>query len=189
MNAQEQSAVLEQARRGDSSAFEALYREFARPVLGLCWHLLGTKEAAEDAVHEVFIKVQRSMNTYNGSIPFRNWLFSIASHYCIDILRGRKREKLWMTEEDFESEQVPAPMASPLTELVAQEKGARVRAAVAQLPYKYRVPLVLQYYSDLSYDEIAAQLRMKRNTIATMIFRAKQELRHALAMELREDAR
>ncbi|MDD5544120.1 MAG: sigma-70 family RNA polymerase sigma factor [Acidobacteriia bacterium] len=189
MNTQEQSAVLEQARRGDSSAFEALYREFAAPVLGLCRHMLGTKEAAEDALHEVFIKVQRSMNTFNDSMPFRNWLFSVASHYCIDVLRGRQHDRLWMTDEDFEPEQAPAPPASPLTELIAQEKGARIRAAVDRLRDEYRLPLVLQYYSDLSYDEIAAQLHMKRNTVATMIFRGKQELRHALAMEFREVAR
>lgn len=180
----EMSTIIGRASEGDASALESLYQRFARPVFGLCRNLLGSKEAAEDATHEVFIKVQRSISTYNGSIPFLNWLFSVTSHYCIDVLRRRQREPLWTTEDDV-VELAPAHARSPLTEVLVKDQARRVRAAIAHLPGKYRVPLVLEYYSDLSYDEIAEQLHMKRNTVATLIFRAKQELRYALAEERR----
>jgi RNA polymerase sigma-70 factor (ECF subfamily) len=189
METPELSAVIEHACSGDSSSLEVLYREFARPVFGLCRHLLGSKEAAEDAVHEVFIKMQRSITTYNGSIPFRNWLFSITSHHCIDVLRKRKWERLWVSEEEMKPEMMPISTASPLAEVIAKDQGTRVREAVARLPEKYRVPLVMQYYSDLSYEEIADQLHLKRNTVATLIFRAKQELRHKLAEKSQEGKR
>lgn len=64
---------------------------------------------------------------------------------------------------------------------MAQEERDAVRAAIAALPERYRVPLVLRYYSELRYEEIAATLNLPRNTVATLIFRAKQELRRVLA--------
>ena len=70
---------------------------------------------------------------------------------------------------------------SPLNELLHSERVDAVRAAIEKLPPKYRAPLALRYYSDLSYDEIAEQLGMKRPQVATLIFRAKQELRQSLA--------
>jgi RNA polymerase sigma-70 factor, ECF subfamily len=64
---------------------------------------------------------------------------------------------------------------------MSKEARAQVRDAIARLPVKYRVPLMLRYYSELSYDEIAQQLDMERNYVAALLFRAKQELRRKLA--------
>ncbi len=183
MDAPDLSEILERARKGDSAAVEALYRRFARPVYGMCRNLLGSKEAAEDATQEVFMKMQRGVAGYNGSIPFLNWLFSVTSHHCIDLLRKRSREQGWVTGDELPLERASNPMASPLTEVLVKDKGAHVREAMAQLPVKYRVPLTLQYFGDLKYDEIAERLHLNRNTVATLIFRAKQELRVLLGRE------
>jgi RNA polymerase sigma-70 factor (ECF subfamily) len=69
---------------------------------------------------------------------------------------------------------------SPLGAVISKEERAKVRDAIARLPENYRVPLVLRYYSELSYEEIAQQLDVERNNVATLIFRAKQELRRRL---------
>jgi RNA polymerase sigma-70 factor (ECF subfamily) len=74
----------------------------------------------------------------------------------------------------------PSPELSPLSAVIETEERARVRDAIARLPDSYRVPLVLRYYSELSYEEIARQLQLQRNHVATLIFRAKQELRRKL---------
>ncbi len=73
--------------------------------------------------------------------------------------------------------------APPLSQTMLEERGEEVRQAVARLPEQYRVPLTLRYYSELSYDEIAAQLGLTRTHVATLIFRAKQELRGMLGGE------
>ncbi len=69
---------------------------------------------------------------------------------------------------------------SPLGAVLSTEERAQVRDAVARLPENYRVPLVLRYYGELSYDEIAQQLGLQRNYVAALLFRAKQELRRKL---------
>jgi RNA polymerase sigma-70 factor, ECF subfamily len=70
---------------------------------------------------------------------------------------------------------------SPLGAVISKEERVKVRDTIARLPENYRMPLVLRYYSELSYDEIAQQLGLERNYVAALIFRGKQELRRRLA--------
>ena len=175
--------VLERARAHDTEALGEIYRRYARRVFGLCRYMLGSPESAEDAMSEVFLKLQRSIGSYDGSIPFPNWLLRVAGHQCIDALRRSQRGRQVVVEVEDEATDVePASSGpSPLTAAIRTEERAQVREAIARLPENYRVPLVLRYYGELSYDEIAQQLGLERNSVAVLIFRAKQELRRRLA--------
>jgi RNA polymerase sigma-70 factor (ECF subfamily) len=173
--------VLELARRGEEQALGELHRRFARRVRGLCRHLLRSAESAEDASSEVFVRVARMLTSYNGSVPFERWLFSIASHHCIDLLRKQQRERRWLGEEDVEVLSIAIAADSPLNELIREERREAVREALAKLPGRFRVPLALRYYGEFSYEEIAQQLHLTRANVATLVFRAKQELRQVLA--------
>jgi RNA polymerase sigma-70 factor (ECF subfamily) len=173
--------VLGLARGGDGQAVGDLHRRFSRRVLGLCRHLLRSAESAEDAGSEVFLRMARMLASYNGSVPFERWLFSIASHHCIDLLRKQQRERRWLDDEDVEALPISIVADSPLNELIREERREAVREALARLPEKFRVPLALRYYGEFSYDEIAQQLQLTRANVATLVFRAKQELRQALA--------
>ena len=172
--------VVRRARQGDAEAFGELYHQFYPRVLGLCRHLLGSREAAEDAAAEVFIRVQRAMKTFDSALPFPRWLLSIASHHCIDQLRRRRVEHRLFDPTEVETHDPASLSASPLQDLVAAERRDAVRGAVESLPERYRMPLVLRYYSEMSYDQIAGALGLNRNHVATLIFRAKQELRRVL---------
>lgn len=178
--------LVERARRGEPAAFAELYQGFSRRVFGLCRHLLSTTEAAEDATSEVFLRVQRSMNSYNPALPFQRWLLSVASHYCVDRLRRRQVESRLFSAEEPVMSTPDARVRSPLAGVLVEERKKEVRAAVGRLPERFRLPLVLRYYSELSYEEIAATLGTNRNSVATLIFRAKRELRRALASMQRE---
>lgn len=180
MNTLELEAVVRRARQGDAGSLAEIHRLLFHRVLGLCWHMLGSKEDAEDSCSEVFMCLPRIISDYDGSIPFERWLFSIASHRCLDTLRRKAREQRLFSEQDVEPLSVSVSATSPLNLLVNQERREAVRKALAQLPAKFRVPLTLRYYSDLSYDEIGSQLGLKRAHVATLIFRAKQELRQRL---------
>lgn len=169
--------VVERACAGEQEAQAELYRRFAPRVFGLCRHLLGRSEAAEEATSEVFLRVQRSLRRYNSSLPFQNWLFSVAGHFCIDELRKGRREQQLGSFENAEADAATVPAPSPLSEVLMKERRQEVQKAIAKLPEKYRLPLVLKYYGDLSYDEIAGQLGLARAHVATLIFRAKLELR------------
>ena len=175
------STVLGRAGSGDADAYGELYREFQPRVLALCRYLLGSLEDAEDAASEVFARLQRSMRTYDAALPFPKWLMSVASHHCVDVLRRRKVQQRIFDPPDERTPEPVAAQASPLEELVSTEQENAVRKAIAALPERSRLPLVLRYYNDLSYDEIAATLSLSRANVATLIFRAKQELRERLA--------
>ncbi|HEY7615540.1 MAG TPA: sigma-70 family RNA polymerase sigma factor [Terriglobales bacterium] len=176
-------SVIQRARGHDGEALGEIYRLFAGRVFGLCRYMLDSRESAEDATSEVFVKLQRSIDSYDGSAPFARWLLRVAGNQCIDTLRRQRRGKQVIVEVEPAAAAMEAPSAgpSPLGAVLSKEERAKVRDAIALLPENYRLPLVLRYYGELSYDEIARQLGMQKNNVAALIFRAKQELRRKLA--------
>jgi RNA polymerase sigma-70 factor (ECF subfamily) len=159
-----------------------MFREHAPRVRGLCRHILGSLDAAEDAVSEVYLKASRSRDLYDPGQPFGRWLMTVARHYCFDVLRRRQREaRLFTPSENGVADAAADAGHGPLTRLLEREARQSVRAAIDRLPPRYRLPLVLRYYEELSYDEIARELSVTRQDVATLLFRAKQKLRVALA--------
>jgi RNA polymerase sigma-70 factor (ECF subfamily) len=167
--------------------FADIYKTHYRRVFGLCRYLLNSFDAAEDATHEVFLRAQRRLVTYDPSLPFSSWVSGIATNHCIDLLRRRTTEKRIFEMDGSDTAEIAVSGSiTPLGEVLAAERGHDVRNALSQLPEKYRVPLVLAYYNELSYDEIAETLGLGRNHVATLIFRGKQQLREKLLKRARQ---
>ena len=103
----------------------------------------------------------------------------IASNYCIDLLRRKTAEYRIFDSDAGESYEPPSQGASPLGELLTAERGHDVRRALRSLT-EYRVPLVLAYYNELSYEEISDILGVERTQVAVLIFRGKEHLRQRL---------
>jgi RNA polymerase sigma-70 factor, ECF subfamily len=173
--------LLMQAGAGDRESLGELYRRFHPRVLGLCRYLLGSPAEAEDAAADVFARLPNAMKTYDSSLPFPRWLLSVAGHHCVDQLRRRRVEQRLFELAESEPLAATASEPSTLESLISAESQERVRQEIARLPDRYRAPLTLRYYSELSYDEIGAALRIPRSNVATLIFRAKKQLRSALA--------
>ena len=173
--------VIRRAREGHSEAFGELYRCSSRRALGLCLHLLGTREDAEDATAEVFMRLRAALDRYDESRPFRPWLTGVVVRPCLDRLRRRRRERRLFESEPDGPVPSAEPSGSPLASLLAEERRAAVNAAIAALPEHQRVPLVLRYHGEMSYDEIAERLDWTRQRVAVSLFRAKHSLRRALA--------
>ena len=161
--------------------FEALYRDHYRRVFGLCRRLLGRSAQAEDAALEVFVRAYRALDRYDTQQPFAGWILRIASNHCVDLLRGRARDGKLFDELDSEMDALDSSAAAVLDTLVDAERSTEVRDAIAALPDKYRLPIVLAYYNDANYDEIAHALGVTRNHVGVLLLRAKQLLRHSLA--------
>jgi len=176
-------SVIERAQSHDDDALGEIYRRYVRRVFGLCRYMLNSREGAEDATSDVFLKLQRSIESYDGSIPFPKWLLRVAGNQCIDVLRRQQRGvKVFVEVEDGAAViEAASSEPSPLGAVIRTQERAEVRDAIARLRQNYRVPLVLRYYGELSYDEIAHELGLERNNVAALIFRAKQELRRRLA--------
>jgi RNA polymerase sigma-70 factor (ECF subfamily) len=176
------SEVLARAKRGEDEAFGELYRRFSRRVFGLSFHLLGSREDAEDATSEVFLKVRWALSRYDPSVPFGAWAMSITANHCLDRLRRRRRERRLFALEPGDAD-LPAAGLSPLAEMMAEEQRLTVARALGALPERYRVPLALRYHAEMSYAEIAERMGVTRDHVAIALFRGKERLRRALAGE------
>ena len=125
------------------------------------------------------MEARRALDQYQDTQPFRPWLLAIAAHHCVDLIRRRSRES-----KLFEPEEAGAAIAgsttSPLEGLLRAEEGHQLRAAIRELPDRYRVPVVLRYYADLDYGSIAGTLEVSRSQVATLLFRARRQLREGL---------
>ena len=169
-----------------NAAFEILYREYYVRVFGLCRRLLNSSELAEDAAQEAFMRAYRSFRKYNPEQPFWQWIAAIANNHCVDLLRRQNRTDALFGDEAAEIEQLAADHSTALSDLISVEEANTVNAAVARLSAKYRVPLILAYFNQFSYDQIAEQLEISRNHVGVLLLRAKQRLRAELTNEVNQ---
>ena len=167
-------------------SYEELYRTHYRRVFGLCRQLLGAWDQAEDATQEVFLRAHRAFESYDPEQPFSGWILKIASNYCVDVVRRRAKETQLFGNEPAETIEVASDRPAAERELIAAEQAEKVKAAIESLPEKYRIPLVLAYYSESSYDAIATTLGITRNHVGVLILRGKQQLRRLLSEEEKE---
>ncbi len=179
MNHDEQ-VWLEQARQGDHVAFGRLVEAYQGPVYNLAYRMLGNSGEAEEAAQEAFIRAFTRLHTYDPSRKFSTWILSITSNYCIDLIRKR-RATLLSLEEPLPPH--PALMAdgaeNPEAQAVNHEREALVSALLAKLPEDYREAVVLRYWYDLSYEEIAEMTDTTVSAIKSRLFRARRQMAEA----------
>jgi RNA polymerase sigma-70 factor (ECF subfamily) len=156
MEGQDLESVIALAQGRDPEALAEIYRRYARRVFGLCHYMLDSPENAEDATSEVFLKLQRSIASYDGSVPFPRWLLRVAGNQCIDVLRRLKRVRLVIVEADEGAAAIEAagPEPSPLSAALTAEARAEVRDAIARLPQNYRMPLVLFFSTPAAFFSV-----------------------------------
>lgn len=171
--------TIARARAGDADAWGQLYRDYGAAVFRFCRRALPTKEDAEDATMEIFMKVREKLGQYDSARPFRAWLYKVAANHCWDLLR-RRRVRQGLETGDIETLPLEHPEPSQIDRLVVERSGQQVRSALDRLPSRARMALVLRYYADMSYDEIAGVLGVRRSFVGVVLLRARHQLRDAL---------
>src|SRR5580693_10012643 len=123
MEGMDLESVIECARGHDAEAMGEIYRRYVRRVFGLCRYMLDSRESAEDATSEVFLKLRRSIESYDRSIPFPRWLLRVAGNQCIDALRRRKRGRqvIVEVEEGVAVIEATSSEPSPLGAVISAE--------------------------------------------------------------------
>lgn len=179
MSTTELGQVLSEVRAGNNDAWGDLYRLYAPAIFRFCRRALPTREDAEDATTEVFMKVRQKLGTYDAARPFTAWLYKVASNHCWDMLR-RRRIRQDLETGDLETLPLEHPDPSVLERLQAEHSSKEVRSGLAKLPDRARMALVLRYYADMSYDEIADTLGVRRAFVGVLLLRARHQLREAL---------
>jgi RNA polymerase sigma-70 factor, ECF subfamily len=174
---QDEQVWLEQARQGDRVAFGRLVEAYQGPVYNLAYRMLGNSGEAEEAAQEAFIRAFTRLHTYDPSRKFSTWILSITSNYCIDLIRKR-RATLLSLEEPLPPH--PALMSdrteNPEAQAVNNEREALVQSLLARLPEDYREAVVLRYWYDLSYEEIAEMTDTTVSAIKSRLFRARRQM-------------
>lgn len=162
---------------GDQGAFGALVEHYQNAVFNLAYRLLGEPQEAEDAAQEAFLRAYANLARYDTDRPFKTWLLSITSNHCIDRLR--KRRLTWLSIEDEAMAPHPALVSSapnPEDAVLDLERSEGMQGLLSQLPPDYRIVVVLRYWYDMSYAEIAETLETTESAVKSRLFRARQTL-------------
>ncbi len=169
-------ADITAARRGNAAAFTRLVEAYQRPVYNLAYRMLGNADEAEEAAQETFLRVYTQLGTYQPGRKFSSWLLSIASHHCIDVLRRRRLTWLSIEDEEAPAEMLTSDAPGPEDTMLQNEQETTVRKMLATLPPDYRLPVVLRYWHELSYEEIAEATHSTVSAVKSKLFRARAML-------------
>ena len=181
--------LVKRAWQGDFRAFESLFYRYNRPLWKYAYRVLGNEEDASDVVQQVLIQLHRSLTNLQQPTRFRAWLFTIAHHKCIDLLRSSSSISINFSDfsaasqanQDFSPLQV-FPDPSPLPDEIIENKEMRhiLQQAILNLPERAAQVVALRYSTDLTFAEIGEVLDIKENSVKTLFQRAKNQLRQDL---------
>ena len=181
-------SLIDAHLKGDTTAFGEIVRRYGDSLLGYLMRMTGSIELAEDLFQETFKRVHEKADTFRGS-RIKSWLFAIATNVAIDGFRRNSRlqvtslnQKLDCDDEGRELSAVAVADNShePSQEAIMAERKEQVRQALELLPTKQRATLVLAYYQQLSYPEVAQVLGCSVGTVKTQMYRALKTLAQRL---------
>ncbi|MEM7028753.1 MAG: sigma-70 family RNA polymerase sigma factor [Chloroflexota bacterium] len=182
MNYQNNESIwINATKGGDQAAFTYLVEQYQRSIFNLCYRMLNDRLEAEDAVQETFLRAFQKLDSYDEARKFSSWLFSIASHYCLDQLK-RKRLSV-VSWDDVDVWQHPRANKSdqPENTFVAQEQANDVQHLLKILPPDYRASVILKYWHHYSCQEIADVLDLTVSAVKSKLFRARKMMANAVS--------
>ena len=182
-------SLIEAHCQGNPTAFTELVRRYGGVVLGYLIQMCGNRDQAEDFFQETFKRVHEKAHTFRGT-RLKPWLLTIATHIAMNGLRKKKRLKVVSLDQktdcingDCEEAGAVAILdnsCNPLDEAVNVEQKEQVRQAIGFLPARQRATLILAYYQQLSYPEVAVVLGCSVGTVKTQMYRALRTLAQKL---------
>ena len=168
---------LEQAIEGDKAAFGKLIEAFQGPVYNLAYRMLNNSGEAEEAAQEAFVRAWTRLHTYDPKRKFSTWLLSITSNYCIDQIRKRRALLLSIDEPLPPHPALTSDKAKgPEAQMASSEQQDLVQGLLQELPEEYRTAVILRYWQEMSYEEIAETTNSSVSAIKSRLFRARKQL-------------
>ncbi len=168
-------AIVELVLKGDADMFAALVERYKDAVQNLAYRMLGNVTEAEDVTQETFVRAYTQLSTYKIAHKFSTWLLSIASHLSIDQLRRRRFLALPLEDVPF-LEWIVDVGISPEQSALQGEQQDEIQHYLQRLPSKYRAVIVLRYWYDFSYAEIASALHLTEPLVKARLHRARELL-------------
>ena len=188
MEADDDLALVSRAKAGEAEAFRALVVRHQRRVYAVALGIVKDRDLAWDVSQEAFVRVHAHLAEFKGESSFSTWVLRIGSHLAIDALRKERSS----SKEDID-EVRDVDLASggegilatglgndPQQNLLRRELATQMTQALAQLPEKHRIILVLREVEGLSYEELSERLEIPKGTVMSRLFRGRRLLRKSL---------
>lgn len=173
--------LIESAKKGNQAAFADLMDRYRDTIYFMLLKMVKNKNDAEDLTIEAFGKAFKNIKQYTPNYAFSTWLFKIASNNCIDFLRKKKNATISIDgQKDSDGNDMTIPIPSdtldPEEDMIKKQKAKLMRSVVDQLKPRYKELVVLRYFKEYSYEEIAQELQIPLGTVKAQLFRARELL-------------
>lgn len=181
LNAKNDFNVISRAKEGDQKAYAELMQRYKDSIYFMALKMVNNKDDAMDLTVETFGKAFENLDRYKPDFAFSTWLFRIATNNCIDFIRKKRLNVVSLnTLTDHEGEErqfeVRSENLNPEESSIKKQENEKLKNIVEQLPSRYRTLIVLRYYEEQSYEEIAQQLDLPLGTVKAQLFRARDLL-------------
>jgi RNA polymerase sigma-70 factor, ECF subfamily len=162
---------------GDQGAWEQIVRQHWRKVFNVAYKFVGRHEEAEDLTQDIFLKIFKSLNTFDRRANFQTWLISVSRNLCIDHYRSVRKEREVIDRGVDAADLAPASHEpGPVAALEQTDRVELLRDALGRLPKTLRTAVILRDINELSYQEIADRLKLPEGTVKSRINRGRTEL-------------
>jgi RNA polymerase sigma-70 factor (ECF subfamily) len=162
------AALVQRVLAGDTDAFAPLVDRYQRVLFTVAYRMLGNRADAADVAQSAFVKAFEKLGSYDPHYRFFSWLYRIALNECLNLQRARR------PVEPLNAAGAIAPAAHAILEVA--ERRQRIQDALLRLPADYREALVLHYFADLSYEEIAVAVAVPVKTVKSRLYTGRQRL-------------
>ena len=170
-------ALIQRCLQGDQLAWEQIVRQYWRKVFNVAYKFVGKHDQAEDLAQDIFLKIFKSLHTFDRRANFQTWLISISRNLCIDHYRSVRKERETIDRDVDANELSPQSHdPSPMAALEQHDRVQLLREAMASLPDTLRTAVLMRDIQELSYQEIADTLRLPEGTVKSRINRGRTEL-------------
>jgi RNA polymerase sigma-70 factor (ECF subfamily) len=159
---------------------ERLIDEYGNDVLRIAYIYLKDKHLAEDAFQEVFVKVYKNFNKFQGNSSVKTWILSITMNTCKDILRSSWLKRIVFSQDQKLINCSNNIVDNPAEEVIKQLQYNELLSEVMKLPKKYKEVIILFYYEEVSTSEISKILSIPEGTVRSRLFRARETLKYNL---------
>lgn len=177
-NAKNDFMLVIRAKDGDQKAYAELMQRYKDSIYFMALKMVNNKDDAMDLTVETFGKAFENIEKYKPDFAFSTWLFRIATNNCIDFIRKKRLNVVSLqsiSEEDKEEKQlqIASDSLNPEQTSIKKQESEKLKSIVEQLPQRYRTLIILRYYDEQSYEEIAQQLDLPLGTVKAQLFRAR----------------
>jgi RNA polymerase sigma-70 factor (ECF subfamily) len=178
--------IIQRCLAGDQAAWERIVGLHWRKVFNIAYKFVGKHDEAEDLTQDVFLKIFKSLNTFDRRANFQTWLISVSRNLCIDHYRSVRKERETINRDIDPNDLSPvAKTVSPHAALEQRDRVVLLRAALDKLAPTLRTAVMLRDIQEMTYQEIADRLRLPEGTVKSRINRGRTELARQI-QKLRE---